>query len=60
MPSEGDTSLKSVDQDVQALKKQLIDLNRDPFAGRGTALSGQHAGCRVPLGGRGTFSRSTR
>lgn len=32
MPSEGDaTSLKSVDQDVQALKKQLIDLNRDLF-----------------------------
>jgi hypothetical protein len=31
-PSEGDTTnLKSVDQDVQALKKQLIDLNRDLF-----------------------------
>ena len=31
-PSEGDTAnLKSVDQDVQALKKQLIDLNRDLF-----------------------------
>ena len=32
MPSEGDTaSLKTVDQDVQALKKQLIELNRDLF-----------------------------
>ena len=32
VPSEGDTaSLKTVDQDVQALKKQLIDLNRDLF-----------------------------
>jgi len=32
LPSEGDaTSLKTVDQDVQALKKQLIDLNRDLF-----------------------------
>ncbi len=32
MPSEGDTAnLKTVDQDVQALKKQLIDLNRDLF-----------------------------
>ena len=32
MPSEGDTaSLKTVDQDVQVLKKQLIDLNRDLF-----------------------------
>ena len=31
-PSEGDTAnLKSVDQGVQALKKQLIDLNRDLF-----------------------------
>jgi hypothetical protein len=31
-PSEGDTTnLNSVDQDVQALKKQLIDLNRDLF-----------------------------
>jgi hypothetical protein len=32
VPSEGDTaSLKTVDQDVQALKKQLIELNRDLF-----------------------------
>jgi hypothetical protein len=32
MPSEGDAAnLKTVDQDVQALKKQLIDLNRDLF-----------------------------
>ena len=32
MPSESDTaSLKTVDQDVQALKKQLIELNRDLF-----------------------------
>ncbi len=32
IPSEGDTaSLKTVDQDVQALKKQLIELNRDLF-----------------------------
>jgi len=32
MPSEGDaTGLKTVDQDVQTLKKQLIDLNRDLF-----------------------------
>ena len=32
MPSDGGTaSLKSVDQDVQALKQQLIDLNRDLF-----------------------------
>jgi hypothetical protein len=32
MPSEGDTAnLKTVDQDVQALKKQLIELNRDLF-----------------------------
>ena len=32
LPSEGDaTNLKTVDQDVQALKKQLIDLNRDLF-----------------------------
>jgi hypothetical protein len=32
MPSEGDaTNLTTVDQDVQALKKQLIDLNRDLF-----------------------------
>jgi len=32
MPSEGDSAnLKTVDQDVQALKKQLIDLNRDLF-----------------------------
>jgi hypothetical protein len=32
MPSDGDTtSLKAVDQDVQALKKQLIELNRDLF-----------------------------
>jgi hypothetical protein len=31
-PSEGDaTSLQAVDQDVQALKKQLIELNRDLF-----------------------------
>jgi hypothetical protein len=32
LPSEGDTAnLKTVDQDVQALKKQLIELNRDLF-----------------------------
>ena len=32
MPSEGDTAkLQTVDQDVQALKKQLIELNRDLF-----------------------------
>ena len=32
MPSEGDmANLKTVDQDVQALKKQLIELNRDLF-----------------------------
>jgi hypothetical protein len=32
VPSENDAaSLKTVDQDVQALKKQLIDLNRDLF-----------------------------
>jgi hypothetical protein len=32
MPSDGDTTnLKAVDQDVQALKKQLIELNRDLF-----------------------------
>ncbi|MBK7902023.1 MAG: AraC family transcriptional regulator [Proteobacteria bacterium] len=32
MPSEADTtSARSVDQDVQALKKQLIELNRDLF-----------------------------
>jgi hypothetical protein len=32
LPSETDSaSLKTVDQDVQALKKQLIDLNRDLF-----------------------------
>ena len=32
VPSEGDTAnLKTVDQDVQALKKQLIELNRDLF-----------------------------
>jgi hypothetical protein len=32
IPSEGEaTSLKTVDQDVQALKKQLIELNRDLF-----------------------------
>jgi hypothetical protein len=32
LPSEPDAaSLKTVDQDVQALKKQLIDLNRDLF-----------------------------
>ena len=32
LPNEGDAaSLKTVDQDVQALKKQLIDLNRDLF-----------------------------
>lgn len=32
MPSEGDTAnLKTVDQDVQALKQQLIELNRDLF-----------------------------
>jgi hypothetical protein len=32
MPSEGDAAnLKTVDQDVQALKKQLIELNRDLF-----------------------------
>ena len=32
MPSEGEAAnLTTVDQDVQALKKQLIDLNRDLF-----------------------------
>jgi hypothetical protein len=32
VPADGDTSsLKTVDQDVQALKKQLIELNRDLF-----------------------------
>ena len=32
MPSDGDVAnLKTVDQDVQTLKKQLIDLNRDLF-----------------------------
>jgi hypothetical protein len=32
LPSDGDAAnLKTVDQDVQALKKQLIDLNRDLF-----------------------------